>query len=78
MSWVELNYSTSITVIHVIYPEHIYYSPFIFGDGIVPFIVFADSLSSFVVEDNPLASFGRDFLYALLGVPYSSCGRYPS
>ena len=57
--------------------SRIYYS-FIFGDGIVPFVVFAGSLSSFVVEDNPLAKFGRDFPYALVGDPYSSCGRYPS
>ena len=57
--------------------SRIYYSTFIFGDGIVPFVVFAGSLSSFVVEDNPLASL-VDFLYALVGDPYSSCGRYPS
>ena len=50
--------------------SRIYYSPFIFGDGIVPFVVIAGSLSSFVVEDNPLASFGRNFLYALVADPY--------
>ena len=58
--------------------SRIYYFPFISSNGIVPIVVFAGSLSSFVVEDNPLASFGRDFLYALVGDPYSSCGRYPS
>ena len=38
--------------------SRIHYSSFMFGNGIVPIVVFAGSLSSFIVADNLLASFG--------------------